>query len=333
MGQGLRDLLMLVRCGRFGAGFPATISFAHRALGYLDRAYARVVTPAVECAVTDPAEQARVNAALHAMSMKMGMAMLSYAQLAGCDQRFEVAALAGAVTRLYDDLIDGSAGGSIDDRLDDLFNARTFVAASDLERLLADLVSGIRSRVEPIDAAQIALGSLHEYQTLSRRQREPDVPPAVLEKICRGKGAMANLTLCSLVKPEMEADERELIMALGEAFQSLDDYMDVHLDAGNGVTTLASLGMTTLVDIGMRMRQLRPALVTCYGPAATRRYAGMIYFVLVKAAVDRRLPALGRLFRRLVRLSTLKVFVIKGTDALPAAPGTRSPGEAGPCDG
>jgi hypothetical protein len=271
-----------------------------------------------------------VNVALHAMSMKMGMAMLSYAQLAGCEQRFEVAALAGAVTRLYDDLIDGSGGGAIDDRLGDLFNARAFAAGSDLERLLADLIAGIRRRVEPIDAAVIALGSLHEYQSLSRRQREPDVPPAVLEKICHGKGAMANLTLCSLVKPDMEDGERELIMALGEAFQSLDDYMDLHLDAGNGVTTLASLGITTLVDIGTRMRQLRPALVARYGPAATRRYTGMIYFVLVKAAVDRRLPALGRLFRRLIRPSSLKVFVIKGTDALPAA---SPPQEAGPCDG
>jgi hypothetical protein len=332
MGQAVRDLLALARCGRFAAGFPATIGFAHRALGDLSDAYDRVVTPSVECAITGLAEQTRVNAALRAMSMKMGMAMLSYARLAGCEQRFEVAALAGAVTRLYDDLIDGSADGTIDDRLGDLFSARPFTAATDLERLLVNLVSGIRNRVEPIDAAVTALGSLHEYQSLSRRQREPDVPPAVLEKICRGKGAMANLTLCSLVKPEMETGEQELIMALGEAFQSLDDYMDVHLDADHGVTTLASLGLTTLVDIGSRLRRLRPALVARYGRAATRRYCGMIYFVLVKAAVDRRLPALGRLFRRLIRPSAMKVFVIKGTDALPAAPGVSPQRETDPCD-
>jgi hypothetical protein len=331
--QGVRDLLTLARCGRFAAGFPATVAFAHRTLGDLSGAYDLVVTPAVESAITDPAERAGVNAALRAMSMKMGMAMLSYARLAGCEQPFEVAALAGAVTRLYDDLIDGSADGSIDDRLGCLFSARPFIAASELERLLADLVAGIRKRVEPIGAAEIALGSLHEYQSLSRRQREPGVPPAVLEKICRGKGAMANLTLCSLVNPGMEAGERELIMAFGEAFQSLDDYIDVHLDAHNGVTTLVSLGVTTLADIGLRLRELRPALAACYGRAATRRYCGMIYFLLLTAAVDRRLPALGRILRRLMGPSTLKVFVIKGTDALPAAPGVHSQGEAGPCDG
>lgn len=47
------------------------------------------------------------------------MAMLSFARRAGCEQRLEVSALAGAVTRLYDDLIDGSAAVSLDAQLSD----------------------------------------------------------------------------------------------------------------------------------------------------------------------------------------------------------------------
>jgi hypothetical protein len=333
MEQRLGDLVTLARCGRFAAGLPATIKFTHGVLGDLSDAYDRVVTPAVERAVTDVSERAHVNVALRAMSMKMGMAMLSYAWLTGCDRQLEVAALAGAVTRLYDDLIDGSADGSIDDRLGDLFSGRRFTAANEPERLLADLVAEIRRRVKPIDTAVTAVNSLHEYQSLSRYQRDPQVPNTALEKICQGKGAMANLTLCSLVKPDIDASERRLIMAFGEVLQSLDDYMDVHLDALNGVTTLASLGLTTLTEIGLRLRQLWPLLAAQYGRVATRRYYGMIYFVMLKAAVERRLPTLGQLVKRLIQRSTLKVLVIKGTDALPAAPGDRPMGDTNTCNG
>jgi hypothetical protein len=328
--QGFGDMVVLARCGRFAAGLPATVGFAHRVLHGLGDAYDQVVTPAVERTVAGVAERASVNVALRAMSMKMGMAMLSYSWLAGCEQRLEVAVLAGAVTRLYDDLIDGSVDSSVDERLRNMFNDRPFSAANDLEQLLADLVAELRRRVQPIDAAMAAINSLHEYQVLSRRQREPCVPQAVLEEICRGKGGMANLTLCSLIKPDIEADERELITALGEMFQLLDDYMDVQLDARNGITTLTLLGVVSLDDIGLRLRQLRPLVVARYGGSAARRYYGMIYFVLLKAAIDRRLPGLGQIFRRLIRQSALKVFVIKGTDALPAATGTHLMGEKDP---
>jgi hypothetical protein len=320
MGKWLDDIIVLARCSRFAAGFPDVIIFARCALGNLASAYADVVSPAVDRQVADKAHRAEVDAALRSMSMKMGMAMLSYARLVGREQRFDVAALAGAVTRLYDDLIDGSADGSVDDRIGDLFGGRPFTPATDLERLLGSLLDEIRSRAEDTAAAVVAVNSLHEYQSLSRRQREAGVSRAALQKICNGKGAMANLTLCSLVHPYLAADERELVMAFGEAFQALDDYMDVHVDARNGVATLARLGDTTLASIGRRLRTLRPLLVTRYGGRAARRYCGMIYFALLKAAVERRLPVLAQLFRALIRHSALRVFVTKGADALPAVP-------------
>jgi len=278
-----------------------------------------VVARIIECQIGDLAERTRVSGALRAMSMNIGMVMLHFARLAECEQRFDVSALAGAVTRLYDDLIDGSVAPSLGSRLGDLFGGCAFTAENDLERLLAELIGEIRRRAQPINAAVVALNSLHEYQSLSRQQRQGVLPETELEKICRGKGAMANLTLCSLLKPGMEAGEQELVMALGEAFQSLDDYVDVEQDSHNGVTTLASLGVTTLIDIGLRMRQLRPRLVFYYGAVRTRRYCGMIYFLLLKAVVDRRLPVIGRITRRLARRSALVMFVTPGGDAVPAA--------------
>jgi hypothetical protein len=292
-------------------------------LGPLAGAYENVVAPIVERTISDLDERTEVTSALRAMSIKMGVAMLSYARMAGCEQPLEVAVLAGAVTRLYDDLIDGNADPSLDCRLADLFGAGLFVPLSDLEQLLADLVGEIRQRVrpQPGDAVDTALSALHEFQCLSRRQRENAVPITVLEKICCGKGAMAHLILCSLVKPELGVAEREMLMALGETFQSLDDYMDVEQDRRNGVATLASLGVTTLTDIGERMCVHRSRLVAGYGRNAARPYCGMIFFLLLKAATGRRLPILGHITGRLARRSATAAFLIRGTEALPASPG------------
>jgi hypothetical protein len=321
MGQGFGDLRAIWRCRRLAAGLPVAVIFAFRTFGALTGAYQDVVVPIVERMIADLDEREQVNRALCAMSAKIGLAMLSYARLTGCERRMDVAALAGAVTRLYDDLMDGHAASSLDERLGDLFNAKPFTAYDDAERLLAALVNEIRDRVCPVagDTVDVALNTLHEYQCLSRLQRDAAVPVAVLEKICRGKGAMANLTLCGLVKAEMDDSERELVMALGETFQSLDDYMDVEQDVCNGLTTLASLGVTTLPDITVRMCDLRGRLQERYGRAATRPYCGMIFFLLLKSATGRRLPLVGRLVGRLAGRSAALAFLTRGADAVPAA--------------
>lgn len=332
MRQGLGDLVALLRCGRLAAGLPNAVRFAGRTLRGLTEAYDQIVAPIVDRTITDVGERAVTNRALRAMSAKIGVAVLSYARLAGVPGQFEVAALAGAATRLYDDLIDGSAAETAqtvetartaetaDDRLGDLLNARLFYPGSELEKLLAELIDEIRQRVGPLPADTVdnTLNALHEYQCLSRQQREDAVPRAVLEKISRGKGAMANLTLCSLVKPQMDLAERELVMALGETFQSLDDYMDVEQDRINGVVTLASLGVITLMDIGLNMRALRGRLADQYGRSAARPYCGMIFFLLAKSACGRRLPAIGRMVGRLAGRSAALAFLTRGMDAIPA---------------
>ncbi len=314
MGQRFSDLVVLVRCGRMAAGLPAAALFAYGALDGLTSGYARAVAPLVDGVLGDLGDRVRVGDALRAMSVKIGLAMLAYARAVKREPQVEVVALAGAVTRLYDDLIDADDDPSLDDRLSDLFSARFFVAGSDMEELLGKLVYDIAHRADSQldEAVFVALNSLHEYQCLSRRQREADVPRDQLEKIIHGKGAMANLVLCSLVKPAMDEDERELVMALGDALQSLDDYMDVEQDRSSGVTTLASLGVVTLSDIGRRLRALRPRMAARYGRAATRQYCGMIYFLLLKSVV-------GRLARRAAGRSTVLAFLTRGEQALPSA--------------
>jgi hypothetical protein len=320
MGQVLGDLVALGRCRRLARGFPAALMAGSRMISGLSNAYDDAVAPFVDSAIDDQAKRAEVGFALRAMSAKIGMVVMFYGRLLGCVPPMEIAALAGAVTRLYDDLIDGSADTSLDDRLSDLFNDRAFSPRGELEHLLDNLVTAIRRRVrqEPGGTLDVAINALHEYQCLSRRQREDSVPFAVLDKICRGKGAMANLVLCGLVKPHLDADERELFMALGETLQSLDDYQDVELDRRAGVATLASLGATTLTGIASRLCVIHGQIVAQYGRRAARPYGGMIFFLLLKAFLGRRLPILGQVIRKLASRSPTLVFLTRGTEALPA---------------
>lgn len=321
MGQARDDLAAIVRCSRFSLGLPAAATSGWRALGLLARAYDAVVAPIVAREITDAARLPLVNGALRAMSVKIGATMLAYAALAGRPPDVPVAALAGAVTRLYDDLIDRGADSdeSVAERLGDLLAARPHAPASDLERLLGALVAEIRRRLGlgDGDVAVAALLALHEYQCLSRRQRDPGVPRGTLDKICRGKGAMAQLTLCGLVHPVMDGGERELVMALGEVLQSLDDYMDADLDRRAGVATLVSTGATTLADIVGGFRALRSPLAARYGTATTRTYYGMLYFLILKSAAGRRLPILGRVAGRLAGRSDALAFLTRGAEVIP----------------
>jgi hypothetical protein len=321
MGQAREDLAALLRCWRYSLGLPAAVTSGWRALGPLAHAYEAVVAPLVAREISNTARLPRVNRALCAMSVKIGATMLAYAALAGRPLDIPVAALAGAVTRLYDDLIDRGADGdeSIAERLGDVLAGRPHAAASDLERLLGALVADIRRRrgLGDGDIAVTALLALHEYQCLSRRQRDPGVPRGTLDKICRGKGAMAHLTLCRLVHPGMDVVERELVMALGEVLQSVDDYMDADLDRRAGVATLVSTGATTLADIVGGFRALRAPLSARYGTAATRTYYGMLYFLILKSAAGRRLPILGRVAGRLAGRSGALAFLTRGSEVIP----------------
>jgi hypothetical protein len=320
--QWLRDFIVLARCVRLAVGLPSAILFAYRTLNDLIEVFDLIVTPVVDCRISDPSNCVQVRNSLRAMSIKIGYAVLSFARMAGRGRPIEVAALAGAVTRLYDDLIDGDADRLLDDRLTELFKLRPFASGSDLERLLAELYYGIAHRIQPTNMAVFeSLQALHDYQCLSRQQRETGIALDTLEKITSGKGAMANLTLCGLVKSKMDPGERELVMALGEAFQALDDYMDVEFDRQNGVNTPASVGSVTLEDVGRRMQTLRPRLVHQYGRVPARQYCGMIYILLLKSVMGRRLPFIGRLAQRVAGRSQIVTVLTRGDGVLaPAAP-------------
>lgn len=320
MGEGFADVWALMRCWRLAAGLPSAVAFGYRAVRSLATAYDEVVAPIVARTVTGPSECARLGRALQATSLKAGAAILNYARLTGAEPRQDIAALAGAVSRLYDDLIEASPDMSGACALATLFYAVPCTAKSGPELLLADLASEIRHRLHPLPrAVSTAFSALHDYQCSSREQREDAVPLPVVDKICRGKGAMAHLTVCSLVKPEIGVGEAELVMALGETLQSLDDYADVEQDNRDGIATLAALGATTLAEIGADMRALRRRLADHYGRAASRRYCGILFYMMVQTMMGRRLPAIGRIASRLAACSIALAFLTRGPNAVPTA--------------
>jgi hypothetical protein len=320
MREGIKDAFALVRCSHLAVGFPVVMCFALRRLGPLGVAYDSVVHPIVVCALSDPSERERVDSALRAASIKFGTAMLCYARLTGCEEHLDLAVLAGAVTRLYDDLIDGTVDSELDRRLGFLFKERPFEPESDLESLHGELIKEIRlrRRVPACDIMSWALNELHEWQLLSRKQRERGIPVNLLQEIQKNKGAMAYLAFCALVHEEMDEAERKIVASLGEVFQAMDDYMDFHQDKRNGIATVATLGAATLMDIGRRVCVLRSTIAARYGRRRAHFFFGSIYFILVTCALSRRLPGLGTMTRRVAVGSRATSFLSRSADAIPA---------------
>lgn len=322
MGRRRHGVIALLCFFRLASGLPSALRFTWRVIIPLAETYDQVVKPIVERVIAHPAERASVNLALRSMSLKIGVSILSYAKLVGAEPYLEIAALAGAVTRLYDDLIDNTvhvdpgSQFSFDVRMGGLFSGGRFAPSSDLERLLADMVGEIRARLDSRSerAAVTAMNSLHEYQCLSRRQRDPEIPRSVLEKICRGKGGHANQLLCGLVNPDMAPVEQELAMVVGEEIQRLDDYVDLEPDTRNGITSLATLGETKLADITLRISALSEPLILLYGAERARRYYGMFCYLLLWAWLVRRLPLLARLFARFVARAEVRMFMRPGAE-------------------
>lgn len=100
-GRAHHDVAALLSCWRFATGLPGAVRYGWQMLPVLMAAYDREVAPVV-AVVVNPAARVSVDRALRAMSIKIGLSMVNFAQLAGCALRVDIAVLAGAVTRLQE---------------------------------------------------------------------------------------------------------------------------------------------------------------------------------------------------------------------------------------
>jgi hypothetical protein len=194
---------------------------------------------------------------------------------------------------LYDDLIDDVDTDGTGERLAALFGGRPFTPATEWEALLQKVYGQIAARLDrpADDPIHLALAELHEFQVMSRGQKDASLNPYTLSKITAGKGGLANVALFGLVRPRMDARERDLIMELGEALQLLDDYVDVHLDRRAGITTAVTRGEVGLVEVADRLRAMYPRLLATYGRERGRQFVGVLSIMVMSAWLRRIKPA------------------------------------------
>ncbi len=283
------DLRALVRSIGFGGRIPGV---RRRASSYV-AIYDAVIAPIIESTVDDPVRRAHVAAALRSAGVKLCFLIEGYAAMAGIRLRTDLGVLAGAITRVYDDLLDDFGGDELDRRLAGLFRGGDFHPVGDVERLFHGLYREVERRLArpASDPIFTALRRLHEFQIRSRRQRDPGIPAEELAEITLGKGGYGTLVLFALTRPRMGEAELALVRELGGVLQQLDDYQDVELDRQAGVTTAATRGHLTLGHICHRLRELAPELRACYG--RVRPFYAVVYVYLWVCFLRRRWPRVG----------------------------------------
>ncbi|MDI3404591.1 isoprenoid biosynthesis enzyme family protein [Streptomyces cavernicola] len=265
----LRAATAVVRCALSASGWGSVLRFVRTEHRQVVRAFEEVVLPLVEQAVPESDVQRTVHTSLLATSMKVGLAMWGYASMARVPFDAELAVLGSSFTRLYDDLIDNFERENLGSDLLALLTGEPFRPCGQLEELLALLYKAIVVRLphEPGDPIYGVLRELHDFQLTSRLQQGSGLSVAEVLDITRGKGGLAMIALFALLRPVMPAEERDILMDLGDVFQLLDDFHDLALDEAAHVTTSVTLGVTSVVELVGRISRLRSRFIGYYGTA------------------------------------------------------------------
>lgn len=269
MGDAGRDAVAVVRCAVSARGWGSVLVFVCARHRQVVDAFDRTALPLVEATVRDGAARRTVRASLLGTSVKVGLAMWGYASMAGVRFDAELAVLGASFTRLYDDLIDNCDREGLDADLAGLFAGTPFGPRSESEELLLLLHRAIAVRLPhpPDDPIHRVLRELHAFQVRSRAQRGTGLTPGEVREITRGKGGLGMVALLALLRPGMTARERDLLTEVGDVFQLLDDIHDFSLDRADGITTTATLGLSSLSGLAARVTALRARFVGFYGTA------------------------------------------------------------------
>jgi hypothetical protein len=278
----VRNVIGVARSSAMAAGIVSIFRFICFDSKKLIRSFDEVVGPLLDRTVgTDPC----TYDVLLASSIKFGLAMWGYAEMAGLPFDAELVVLGSSFTRVYDDLVDNFDQPELDDRVAEMFGTGRFQPLSDVESLLLALYRSIETRLarprdDPIYAA---IQELHSYERQSRRQRDPGISPTEVRQITRDKGGYGLIAMFALLRPAMVDAERELLMDLGEVIQLLDDHNDIVLDRRAGVRTSTILGESTLAGLARQIRELHGRLGRFYGRARVRTLAATLFMLLVGA--------------------------------------------------
>jgi hypothetical protein len=290
MGAAFADVIAILRCSSFAVGLPSVIAYASFGSRTIVDAFDRTVAPLVDRSITGPERNLEASRALLGTSLKVSLAMSGYARMAGVAFDPDLAVLGSSFTRVYDDLFDNFETERLDERLRTLFRGGSFEPNSEAESLLLDIYDAIDTRLARPNSDPVfrMLPEMHEFQCMSRHQRNPDISPAEVREITRGKGAIGATILFALFRPDMPADEQAVLNDFGDVMQLLDDLNDVAVDRSCGVVTEGTLGTCTLPGLAARIRLLRRQLRVQYPRGSHNRVTGMLLFMLIGAAIRQR---------------------------------------------
>jgi hypothetical protein len=293
MGAAIADVIAILRCTSFAVGLPSVIAYSCFETRSIMDAFDRTVAPLIDRTITDPARNREASRALQGTSLKVSLALSGYARMAGVPFDADLAVLGSSFTRVYDDLFDNFETEKLDDRLSALFRGGSFRPASGAESLLLALYRAIDTKLARPNSDPIfrMLSEMHEFQCMSRWQRDPAISAAEVREITRGKGGIGATILFALFRPGMTTDEQAVLHDFGDILQLLDDLNDAAVDRTTGVVTEVTLGTCTLGDLAARMRLLRRRLAVQYPGSGRRRVIGMLLFMLIGAAIRQRTDA------------------------------------------
>ena len=294
---GMGDAVAIGRGARLLPALVATLRFQAVTTPRLLRAHDEVVGPLVDAAVAGGDDRRHLRAALRSAGAKYGSAVVGYANMVGASFGPDVAVLAGAFARLYDDLIDEVDDPTVDDRVADLIQGRPYRPATDLEALLGGLFAALLDRLEGMhrEPALSTFARLHDAQRRSRHQRDPTLTDDELVAITAAKGSLGAAVLFALVQPVPTPVQADLVRRIGAVVQELDDYQDLPADRAGGIRTPAGRGTATLGTTIAGLTALRVPMARAYGRRASRPFAGMLYELALAAFAARRLRWVLRL--------------------------------------
>ena len=289
MPSAMNAIVRLIQAMRLASGTPSALKLAYSGAREAASTGARVLAPLVLGSIA-PAAQQHTLESLQLSSARFTYLNASYARMSGAAYRPDLAVLAGAFSRLYDDLFDEISDVEAQARLGRLFRDEQFAPATGYELLLQAILAEISERMDPRGRAAMlaALDGLHQYQLDSLRQRDQTIRPAEVFRICRGKGGMAASAFFCMLTPEAAGGEPQLFTRIGWVMQSIDDQSDADLDLLDGITTPATLGLETPSGIAARIVALRPELLAFYGSGA-RQFISLMYVHLLLGVAARRL--------------------------------------------
>lgn len=317
------DLRCLILSLRFAIGTPRILGRLRRDAAGFMTTYDEVVLPIVHEHVRDIAKQERLADSLRSYTVKACFVVKAYACMANVSFLPGLAVLGLSFGRLYDDLLDECGSPDLEARLSQLFQYGTFMPVNDLEIVLYQFYRSIEALLQrnPDDPIFKAVMAVHEYQILSRKQRET-VTRETLFEITRGKGGNAVVTLFALMRESMSSEEVDLLLQFGEAAQILDDYQDIEFDLQNGVHTLITEGICGLHDIRVILQRLHPELCMFYGRRRTESFLTVFYLTMWISFLRRHWPTLGTSHPRgrAVRPSSaVKVLLVPGDNLVQEA--------------